>query len=418
MSISEKINLYQQHESLHVQNRALIILMTLEGQANEAIAEKVGLTLATVKKWQNAWEEDGINIFPEMDAGQLKAQEVTSIEIIDEPESKDDENEAIEDMSEEIPETATNLHNLIFLEIPQIAPTNSMAEAGRIIMLKQLQAMLEHEPIARKGKNVEGVHQMRVATRRWRSAYDTFGDYLPKTYRKGIPKDLKQTAKQLGEVRDLDVFILKANEYLESESTDLQPMMNILKRDRKKARKQLSRWLDDKQYHRFIKRAFKLLTLPIESETLIIQSGELTSTRLDHVLPVMIYQRFEAVRRYEEVLSDASIETLHSLRKDCKRFRYILEMFSGILGEEVQLVIGATKMVQDHLGDMVDAGVAIEIIRAAKKRIEKSERPALKAYRKYQQAEIARLQDSFSEVWSVFNQADIRYALAQAVAKL
>lgn len=418
MSISNKISPYQQHDSPHVRNRATIILMTLEGKASESIAEKVGLSLGTIKKWQNAWEKDGINIFPEIDDEPLEAQEVTSIEIIDEQEAKDDENEAIEDISEEIPETITNLHNLIFPEIPQIVSTNSMAEAGRIIMLKQLQVMLEQEPIARKGKNIEGVHQMRVATRRWRSAYDTFGGYLPKTYRKGIPKDLKQTAKQLGEVRDLDVFILKANEYLESESTDLQPMMNILKRDRKKARKQLSRWLDDKQYHRFIKRAFKLLTLPIESETLIIQSGQLTSTRLDHILPVMIYQRFASIRRYEEILLDAPIETLHSLRKDFKRFRYILEMFSGILGEEVQLVIGATKMMQDHLGDMVDAGVAIEIIRVAKKRIEKSERPALKAYRKSRQAEIMTLRDSFSEVWSVFNQADIRYALAQAVAIL
>jgi len=417
MTISDTIRQYTKHDSVYIRNRANIILQTLEGQDSNTIAENLGLSLNTVKKWQNAWEKDAINIFPAMEDNQpLESSE--SSEASNGNHSQDNASEVMLMETTEDAETQVAEDEWVFPEIPAIRARDSMAEAGRIIMLQQLQVMLEQEAIARQGEDIEGVHQMRVASRRWRSAYDTFGDYLPKAYKRGIQKGLKRTAKRLGKVRDLDVFLLKTRAYIESENAELQSVLRIVEKDHRKAQKRLSQGFDKKQYQQFIERAFQLLTEPVISETLVMKSGELSSTRLDHVLPVMLYQRFEAVRRYEDLLENAPIETLHSLRKDCKRLRYILEMFSDILGAEVKTVIQATKQIQDHLGDMYDAQVATHIIRAAEKHVPKADRSALKAYRKYRKTEITHLRDSFPEVWSVFNQAEIRYALAQAVAVL
>lgn len=410
MTISERLSKYMAHESPHVQNRAKIVLMTLDGKSVEEIIAELGLSQKTVQRWQNAWDREGMSIFPEME------QEILSIKDIVETQDS-------EVVAEETEQNCGNvLHGLEFPEIPPLLAINSMAEAGRKLLLSQLQQMVEQEPIAREGQDIEGVHQMRVATRRWRSSYDGLGDYLPKPYRKGIYNNLRRTARHLGKVRDLDVFLLKAHKYSQSEldkdGIALEILIQMIKKDRQKAKKQLSRWFDNKKYKQFIQRAFNLLSQSDESDTLIFKNGQLISTRLDHMLPAMIYQRLEALRRYEELLPNAPIATLHELRKDGKRLRYTLELFADVLGKEVQIVIDGTKMLQDHLGDLNDAEIAVAMIRAAEKQVKKSERAAFKAYGNYRQAEIKRLYDTFPEIWSQFNQADIRYALAQAVAVL
>ena len=404
--ITTEVSKYKQHESPHVRNRATIVLMTIKGNTPAEIANEVGLSETTVKKWQNAWDVDGIGIFPQLEHTTEDKNDVPG----------DVSDKQILDNREEATENA--MHGLLFPDLTSLEADYSMVEAGRNIMLKQLYQMLVYEPIALKGKDIEGVHQMRVATRRWRSAYSTFGDYLPKAYIGKIYRDLRNTAKLLGEVRDLDVFLDKMRKYLknvsDADKTALEPLIKIIKKDRRKARKQLFKWLDSQNYQRFVKRAFKKLS----QETVTTQSDHSISARLDHVLPVIIYQRLEAVRRYEDVLPDVPVATLHELRIDCKRLRYTLEVFEDVLGDEVSTIIEALRLLQDHLGDLNDAEIAANIIRSAEKRVTKSERSALKDYRKYRQAEVQHLQETIEEKWIEFNRQDLRHALAQAIAVL
>lgn len=425
MSIADKISSYKEHDSQHVRNRATIILMTLEGNSSEKIADKLGLSSGTVKKWQAAWEKDGMSIFPPLEdnlSTDEEAETSNTNEAASGKHSQDNSGELMVMEAIENEDTQVSEEQWLFPEIAAMDVTHSLLEAGRLTMLKQLKTLLEQEAVFMSDKSVSSVHQMRIAIRRWRSVYDSFGDYLPKAYHRAMYAQLKHTAKQLGEVRDLDVFLIKTRSYikteLEGEHAALESLIRMVKKDRRQARRQLAHWLESKTFKRFVKRSFKLLTEDIADETLIRKSGDFTSARLDHVLPVTIYQRFEAVRRYEELLPDAPIKILHSLRKDCKRLRYILELHADVLGDEVQSVIDTTKVVQEHLGDLYDAKVAVNIIRASEKHSKKSDKAALKSYRQYRQAEIETLRASFPEVWSRFNQASIRRALAQSLAVL
>src|SRR5918996_1339861 len=54
----------------------------------------------------------------------------------------------------------------------------------------------------------EGVHSMRVASRRLRSALRDFLPYVRKRNLTSIQKQMKSIADALGEVRDLDVAIM------------------------------------------------------------------------------------------------------------------------------------------------------------------------------------------------------------------
>ena len=370
---------YLQHPVPHIRSRAEIIVQTINGKQTSEIAEATGVSLRTVKKWQAAWDEQGLDIFPP-----------------DEP---------VENGSTSTPKL-------------ELQPDDSLVDAGRQFMLQQLHHFLEYEPAIRENTDIESVHQMRVASRRWRSAYKVYGVYLPQNFYQGITEPLRQTAKALGRVRDLDVLHLHALEYNNANDDTLQPLLKRMEKDRRKAYKKLVQWFDDKRHQRFIKRATKVLNTDADVESMVIVADKPFSTRLDHILPVLIYERFEAVRAYDELISDASFDMLHSLRVDFKRLRYTLEAFESVLGSEIVNVIETTKVMQDHLGALNDARLAVRTIRQYEKKLDKSEQEAVKAYRKSRKAEGEQLRSTFAEVWVQFNQPAIRQALAQAVGVL
>ena len=71
-------------------------------------------------------------------------------------------------------------------------------------LLEQFEEMIVQEPGAWEGLDPEGVHKMRVATRRLRSALRAFKKVLPASIR-SYNREFKWLAAALGGVRDLDV---------------------------------------------------------------------------------------------------------------------------------------------------------------------------------------------------------------------
>src|SRR5262245_1416736 len=63
-------------------------------------------------------------------------------------------------------------------EAPGLRADDSMSEAGRKVMAYYFARMLSHEEAVRQGDNDEAVHDMRVATRRLRSALQMFEPYF------------------------------------------------------------------------------------------------------------------------------------------------------------------------------------------------------------------------------------------------
>jgi CHAD domain-containing protein len=147
-----------------------------------------------------------------------------------------------------------------------------------------------------------------------------------------------------------------------------------------------------------------------------------------HVAPRLIYTRYETVRAYEPILADAQIETLHALRIDCKYLRYTLEFLREVLGPEGEAVITEVKAMQDHLGDLNDAEVAIgllsEFLRnwdAAQADVLLSQRRSgegIVTYLASRHAEKHRLLVTFPEAWARLNREEVRRWLALAVAGL
>src|SRR5512145_3462752 len=129
---------------------------------------------------------------------------------------------------------------------------DTMAEAGRKILRFHFAHMLSHAKGTLLGEDIEELHDMRVATRRMRAAFDVFGQYLK---RKAVKKHLKRlriAGRMLGRVRDLDVFMEKTRHYLKTlrdrERTGLAPLLNAWERKRAEEREKLVSYLHSEQY--------------------------------------------------------------------------------------------------------------------------------------------------------------------------
>ncbi|MBZ0305442.1 MAG: CHAD domain-containing protein [Anaerolineae bacterium] len=384
---------WAEHDSVHLRNRASIILLTADGKTPEEISSELQLGLRTVSKWLELWQKLGLRIFHESD------EDVAIVDglVVHVP--------AISSFEDE--------------RIP-VEAGDTMAEAGRKVLLHDITAMRFYEEPARTGFHSEGVHKMRVATRRLRSAHKAFRPYLDATYYEQITKPLRHTAQSLGAVRDLDVFLIKTqpyvNENLEGEEEALLPLLMQIREEYTSVRQTLTQWLDSRTYQKFAGHFQAVLQYPVPEEHLLLTPSMGLLVR--HVIPEMIYARFGAVRRFELRIHDADLNTLHRLRIEFKRLRYTLEFFETVLGDEIGGVIKEIKALQEILGDLNDAVVAGHLIHRLYKNIPKKERDGVKAYREYRHEEIAALVEQFLPRWEHFNRPDLRQTMANAVARL
>lgn len=312
-----------------------------------------------------------------------------------------------------------------------ILPGDTLAEAGRKVMRFHFAYMLKKEPETRLGEDIEALHDMRVATRRLRAAFEVFQPaYEPYVLKKHL-KGLRATGRALGEVRDLDVFMEKAGHYLETLETDYQHDLDLLldswREQRDEARKRMLAYLDSRAYDEFKQNFNIFLNSPGAGER-NIRMDQPTPTLVRELAPVLIYTRFSEVRAYNSVLADATIEQLHALRIEFKKLRYTVEFFREVLGKNAQDVIADIKRVQDHLGDLNDAQVATQILRDFidlwEPRLDAlpiHERPNLEPLVQYlaaRHSEKHYLMNSFNQTWSYINRSRFRRNLAQAIAVL
>lgn len=315
----------------------------------------------------------------------------------------------------------------VALKSPGVGPDDPMSEAGRKVLAFHFAQMLDCEPGTRAGTDIEQLHDMRVATRRMRSAFRVFAPYYKARTIQPYVVGLRRTARALGPVRDLDVFMQKAERYLEGlgpeQSGDLDVLLADWRKQREQARLTMIEVLDGNKYRDFVD-AFRLFLAT--SGTGALQNTRIPPrpTLVCHVAPHLIYGRWASVQAFGSLLDGAPIVVLHALRIECKRLRYTLEFFSEVLGPEARDVIQAVVQLQDHLGDLNDADVAnamlSDFLFAPRPDGEGARliAPGVVAYLAVKQRELQMLVNTFPQAWQAFSQPELRQALAKAVAIL
>ncbi len=317
------------------------------------------------------------------------------------------------------------------MESPGIEPGDPMVEAGRKVLKYYFAEMLAHEEGTKLGNDIEELHDMRVATRRMRSAFSVFGDYFQKKKIRGHLTGLRAAGKSLGRVRDLDVFMEKADRYIEKVDADaaegLSPLIDGWKTERDSERKKMLKYLNSSDYEKF-KQEFNIFLNSPGMGARESKDGDNIPKLVQHAAPMLIYTSLASVRTFDSVIPSATIEQLHALRIEFKKLRYTVEFFREVLGAESKSVISDIKTLQDHLGDLNDADVACQILsdflanwEVRQMNLPLSERKNPEPVVEYlaaKHSERHALMTTFPDVWNNFNRQEFRKNLALAISVL
>lgn len=299
-----------------------------------------------------------------------------------------------------------------------------MTEAARKALLADFIQFLKNEQGSRAGDDIEHVHDMRVATRRIRSIFELLNNYFkPKTVL-AFDRPLRRLARALGAVRDLDVMIDNLTRFQATLPDDQQPalqgVIDLLDERRKAARESLVNELDRGDTHRFIEAFSKFVTRSGAGAIKTAQDNGSAPTPNEarYLLPVEVYAHLAAVRAYDSVIENAPVETLHMLRIEFKRLRYLISMFDEILGKSGKEFISELKAIQDHLGNLNDAVIAQANLRELMPQLDEAQAAALELYLQMLAAQEERLRGEFPEVWRRFNSKSVQRQLGNALAGL
>ncbi len=228
---------------------------------------------------------------------------------------------------------------------------------------EQLRALLEHEPIARVGTDPEGVHQMRVSVRRMRAALKAEGSTLDSA--EHLQGELKWLGGSLGAVRDLDVQLEnlrgQAADFNPDEQAAVERLLSGLLADRRRARKRMLGTLRTRRYTQLLEAlAGAVLSQPAAN-------GEAAPTTKEqwaaNLIELVKRPHRKLIKAAGDLGDDPPDDDLHALRIRGKRLRYAAELAAPAGGKPVKKLIGATKDLQDLLGDHQDAVIAEQEIR-------------------------------------------------------
>jgi CHAD domain-containing protein len=134
--------------------------------------------------------------------------------------------------------------------------------AGKTIWTR-LEEMVSFTEAALEGRDPEGVHDMRVASRRLRAAIELYRDVFPKRRLNPMLRDVKRQADALGRVRDLDVMLDRLTADLagrpRAQQAILKEMMEEMNQARAEVRRDLKQTIDDLEREDFPRRFVALI---------------------------------------------------------------------------------------------------------------------------------------------------------------
>ena len=202
----------------------------------------------------------------------------------------------------------------------------------------------------------EPLHDLRVATRRTRSAVGELERVLPAEAVAPFAADFKWLGELTGECRDLDVWLLdlsaRRDALTDSEAAAFSPFVSEVRAARDRTHAKVVLGLTSPRFRRllesweaFLSKQAAAAEPPRDAETPV-------KTLADARIP-RAYRR--VLRRGRDLGDESPPEALHRLRITAKKLRYLLEFFRSLYpAEHVDPRITELKSLQNVLGELND----------------------------------------------------------------
>ncbi len=243
-----------------------------------------------------------------------------------------------------------------------LGPDTSLDDAIALTLGRCYGHWMNNQAAALDGRDIEGVHQMRVALRRLRAALELFAPWLGDGSQARFTADVKWIAASLAAVRDLDVFsqvILAPLREAFQGDDDLAHLEACMENRRRKACRRLVLALGSPRYTSVV------LTLGQWIAERGWSAGDpvLDSPAGSHVGQALSEAYADVLSRGESFATLNAVAR-HRLRLRIKRLRYAIQ-FVGPAFRGTGPWLQALSDLQDALGVANDAVVAGDLIRCS-----------------------------------------------------
>ncbi|MBF8191730.1 CYTH and CHAD domain-containing protein [Nonomuraea sp. K274] len=242
------------------------------------------------------------------------------------------------------------------------APTEP-GSAGEIIvnyLASQVTALLAQDPRVRRAEH-DAVHQMRVASRRLRSALKAFRTVVVDT--EEVQEELRWLGMVLGEARDLEVIRARFGDALATLAPELVtgPIQTRLGADllerEQEAYERIKETLSGDRYYALLNALDDLVSTP--------NLGKAAAKPAEERLTAIAAANWDRVTRaYDTAQAIDDLErreiAMHDVRKAAKRARYTAEALRPTLGRNMARLARLAADIQEVLGTHQDGVVAQE----------------------------------------------------------
>ncbi|MDG2305336.1 MAG: CHAD domain-containing protein [Candidatus Binatia bacterium] len=268
--------------------------------------------------------------------------------------------------------------------VKQVAGTIRLRAAE--VFEKQREKMRRNLGTAIDGRDPEGVHDMRVASRRLRAALALFAPWLEKREVQRTGKLLRRLTRALGSVRELDVLRMRFEDLASKASPERKLAIEIIDsriaRARVRARGRMIKSFASIDLDEVDTRLRSLAGappawaiegaeesgldagIPWDPPSLDTTPDEPIETLMQRLGP----QVSDAARRIVETKvpgesgSREASKALHEIRIYAKKLRYQLEIIAPHSGAAAAHLVDTLKGLQEHLGEFHDDSVLDEIL--------------------------------------------------------
>ncbi len=249
---------------------------------------------------------------------------------------------------------------------------------ARKIMLSLLDTLEANVDGTKANLDSEFLHDLRVATRRTRSAMTQIKSVFDPKELAVFKDGFGWLGKVTGPTRDMDVYLLQFPEYKASLpaqiQADLDPFHDYLVNHHEEAQKTLVKKINSPHFRKLMKSWRTWLNQPLpkkpKAPNALRPIAELSDQRIRKLY-------LKVIKDGEVIKPDSKPELLHNLRKDCKKLRYMMEFFQSLYPKpEIRALIKEMKILLDNLGEFQDLQVQAESLETFGKQMMKEGAPA------------------------------------------
>ena len=232
-----------------------------------------------------------------------------------------------------------------------------LAEVGsRRIHQSLLRILKTNEPGLRDNLDTEFLHDFRVAVRRTRSLLGQIKRVFPSDSVQHFQAEFSWLGQLTGPPRDMDVLMLSLRAHaVDVPAEEIEALTAFLRLAQVREHQRLTAALDSERYHRLQTdwSAFLERSAPFDPEA--SNAGLL----LSDVVAGRAWRLSRRIARCAETIDEqAPAESLHELRLDAKKLRYLIDVTPAFYdASDLERIVSALKKLQRALGDFNDAQV-------------------------------------------------------------